>query len=159
MGRIEARLSELGIELPAPFEAPEGITFRFETVRIDDGLAYISGHGPTAGAETLIAGKVGDSVSPEQAAAAARLTGLAILASLRVALGDLDRVESWVKALGMVNCAPDFNATPAVINGFSELLLEVWGESGRHARSAIGVAELPFDWPVEVEAIARLSDD
>lgn len=156
MGRIEDRLAELGLELPAPFEAPAGVSFSFEKVRIDDGLAYISGHGPTAGSETLIAGKVGDTVSLEIAAEAARLTGLAILSSLREALGELDRVDRWIKAFGMVNCTPGFTSMPAVINGFSEALIGVWGEAGHHARSAIGVAELPFDWPVEIEAIARL---
>src|SRR5918996_893422 len=79
-----------------------------------------------------------------------------IFRSLEDELGDLDRVTGWVKALGLVNCAPGFNKTPAVVNGFSELVLEVWGDAGRHARSAIGVAELPFDWPVEVEAVVEL---
>jgi enamine deaminase RidA (YjgF/YER057c/UK114 family) len=103
-----------------------------------------------------MSGKVGADVSPEQASEAARLTGLSILASLREELGELDRVTRWVKVLGLVNCAPGFSATPAVINGFSDLILELWGEAGRHARSAIGVAELPFDIPVEVEAIVEV---
>lgn len=158
MGRIDDRLAELGLELPAPFTAPEGVTFRFETVKVHDGLAHVSGHGPMDGAKTLIAGKVGADVSLEQAVEAARLTGLSILASLREELGDLDLVAGWVRAFGMVNCAPGFNKTPAVINGFSELLLEVWGDRGRHARSAIGVAELPFDFPVEIEAVAALAE-
>jgi enamine deaminase RidA (YjgF/YER057c/UK114 family) len=157
MGRIDDRLAELGLELPAPFEAPAGVEFKFELVRVDGGHAYVSGHGPVDGAETLIDGKVGDAVSVEQAADAARLTGLGILASLRRELGDLDRVTAWIKALGLVNAAPGFNQLPAVVNGFSQLVLDVWGvEAGRHARSAIGVAELPFDWPVEVEAIVRI---
>ena len=103
-----------------------------------------------------MSGKVGAAVSVEQAMEAARLTGLAIVASLRAVLGDLDRIASWARAFGMVNCAPGFNQTPAVINGFSALILDVFGDAGRHARSAIGVAELPFDWPIEVEATVEL---
>jgi enamine deaminase RidA (YjgF/YER057c/UK114 family) len=79
-----------------------------------------------------------------------------MFASLKQELGDLDRVQGWIKALGLVNCAPGFNATPAVINGFSDLIVELWGDAGRHARSAIGAAELPFDMPVEIEAIVAL---
>jgi len=157
MGMIEERLAELGLELPEPFTAPAGVEFKFDLVKIADGIAYVSGHGPVDGDRTLMAGKVGSDVSVEEAAEAARLTGLAIIASLRAALGDLDRVSGWSKALGMVNCAPGFNKTPAVVNGFSQLVLDVWGpEAGRHARSAIGVAELPFDWPVEVEAVVEI---
>jgi len=156
MGRIEDRLAELGLELPQPFAAPAGLEFKFDLVRIHGDTAYVSGHGPVDGDRTLVSGKVGDAVSVEEAAEAARLTGLAILASLKQELGDLDRVARWVKALGLVNCAPGFNKLPAVVNGFSELLLELWGEEGHHARSAIGVAELPFDWPVEVEAVVEV---
>ena len=156
MGRIDDRLAELGLELPAPFAAPEGVVFKFELVRVDGPRAYVSGHGPVDGAQTLVSGKVGDTVSVEEAAAAARLTGLGIFASLRAELGDLDRVTGWVKALGLVNAAPGFNTLPAVVNGFSQLVLDVWGDAGKHARSAIGVAELPFDWPVEVEAIVAI---
>jgi enamine deaminase RidA (YjgF/YER057c/UK114 family) len=104
----------------------------------------------------LVQGKVDADVSVEEAYEAARLTGLSILASLKQELGDLDRVRSWVKALGLVNCAPGFSKTPAVVNGFSDLILEIWGEAGRHSRSAIGAAELPFDVPVEVEAIVEI---
>ena len=158
MGRIDDRLAELGIELPRPFTAPPGVEFKFDLVRVSGAVAYVSGHGPVDGDRTLAAGKVGGEVSVEDAAEAARLTGLAIIASLRAELGDLDRVAGWVKALGMVNCAPGFNKTPAVINGFSQLVLDVWGpDLGTHSRSAIGVAELPFDWPVEVEAVVELA--
>jgi enamine deaminase RidA (YjgF/YER057c/UK114 family) len=108
------------------------------------------------GSRLLAQGKVGAEVDVEQGYAAARATALSILASLKAELGDLDRVRAWVKALGLVNCAPGFNQTPAVINGFSDLILELWGEAGRHARSAIGVAELPFDMPVEIEAVVQL---
>lgn len=158
MGRIDDRLTELGLELPQPFAAPAGVVFKFDLVRVSGNAAYVSGHGPVDGDRTLVAGKMGDAVSVEQGAEAARLTGLAILASLRAELGDLDRVASWTKALGLVNCSPGFNKMPAVVNGFSELVLDVWGpDAGRHARSAIGVAELPFDWPVEVEAVVDIA--
>jgi len=157
MGRIEDRLAEQGIELPRLFAPPPGVEFKFELVRVSGGHAYVSGHGPIDGEEVLVAGKVGDAVTLERGYEAARLTGLSILASLRQELGDLDRVTAWVKALGLVNCAPGFNLTPAVINGFSELIVDLWGEAGRHARSAIGAAELPFDMSVEVEAIVEVA--
>jgi len=157
MGRIEDRIAKLGIELPAPFGPPPGIEFSFELVTVSGGLAYISGHGPADGTELLVAGKVGTDVSLEEAVRAARLTGLSIIASLKQELGELDRVTRWVKALGLVNCAPGFNLTPPVINGFSDLIIEIWGEPGRHSRSAIGAAELPFDMSVEVEAIVEVS--
>jgi enamine deaminase RidA (YjgF/YER057c/UK114 family) len=156
MGQIEDRLAELGLSLPRPFAAPRGTEFKFELVRVSGGVGYVSGHLPTDGAEVLMRGKVGDDLTIEQGYEAARLTGLAILASLKRELGELDRVGGWIKALGLVNCSPGFSGTPAVINGFSELILELWGEAGRHARSAIGAAELPFDVPVEVEAVVEV---
>jgi enamine deaminase RidA (YjgF/YER057c/UK114 family) len=157
VGRIADRLAELGLSLPAPFAAPPGVEFRFDLVRISGGHAYVSGHGPLDGSEVLARGKVGADVTPEQAYEAARMTALSVFASLERELGDLDRVTRWVKLLGLVNCAPGFSALPGVVNGFSDLVLELWGEAGRHARSAIGVAELPFDIPVEVEAILEVS--
>jgi enamine deaminase RidA (YjgF/YER057c/UK114 family) len=152
MGRIEDRLAELGLELPGRFAAPPGIEIKFEFVQLDGNRAWISGHGPMDGDQVLTSGKVGAEVSLEEAQEAARQTGLSILASLAEELGDLDRVTRWLKAIGFVNCAPGFNKLPAVVNGFTELIRDVWGDEGRHARSAIGVAELPLDWPVEVEA-------
>lgn len=121
------------------------------------GIAYVSGHGPLDGSDVLVKGKVGAEVSVEQGYEAARLTALSVLASLKQELGDLARVTSWVKLLGLVNCAPGFSGTPGVINGFSDLILELWGEQGRHARSAIGAGELPFDMSVEVEAMVEVS--
>ena len=157
MGQVSDRIAELGLSLPAVFSAPPGVEFRFDLVRVSGGHAYISGHGPLDGSEVLVRGKVGADVTPEQGYEAARLTALSVLASLERELGDVDRVTGWVKVLGLVNCAPGFSATPGVVNGFSDLVLELWGDAGRHARSAIGVAELPFDIPVEVEAIAEVS--
>jgi enamine deaminase RidA (YjgF/YER057c/UK114 family) len=154
LGAIEDRLHGLGLKLPAPLKAPPGVELPFDLVRLHGGLAYISGHGPFDGERLLAKGSVGVDVSVEQAYEAARATGLSILASLNRELGDLDRVTGWVKALGFVKCGPEFNVTPAAINGFSDLILSLWGEAGRHARSAIGAGELPFGMPVEVEAIA-----
>jgi enamine deaminase RidA (YjgF/YER057c/UK114 family) len=156
MGQIEDRLSELGLELPARFAAPPGIEIRFEFVKVYEDVAWISGHGPMDGDRVLMAGKVGDDVSLEQVQEAARLTGLSILASLAEELGDLDRVREWHKATGFVNAAPGFTGMPGAINGFTNLIRDLWGEEGRHARSAIGVAELPLEWPVEVEAFVSL---
>src|ERR1700750_1421016 len=156
MGTIDDRLRELGLTLPAPLTAPPGVRLPFELVRVHGDLAYISGHGPFDGDRQLFTGRVGGEVTVEQAYEAARATGLSMFASLKQELGDLDRVTAWVKALGFVNCAEGFNVTPAAINGFSDLVLEVWGDAGRHARSAIGAGELPFGMPVEVEAVVAL---
>jgi len=156
MGRIRDRLGELKLELPDPPVAPPGVELPFEWVRVSGQYAYISGHGPWNGSDVLVRGKVGTEVSPERAEEAARLTALSMLASLERELGDLERVTGWVKALGLVNCAPAFTGMPAVINGFSNLVIDLWGEPGRHARSAIGAAELPFEMSVEVEAIVEV---
>lgn len=153
--RIEHRLAELGFELPEPMSLPSGLALPFPWVRLWAGRAFVSGHGPLQPDGSLIAtlGKVGAEVTEEQAYVAARATALAVLASLRRALGDLDRVTGWLRVFGMVNAAPGFTRTPAVINGFSDVILDLWGpEAGSHARSAIGVAELPFGIPVEIEA-------
>ena len=158
MGRIADRLAELGLDLPAPFAPPPGVEFPFALVKVSGGLGYVSGHLPVDGAEVLVTGRVGDELTVEQGYEAARLTGLSILASLEAELGDLDRVTGWVKALGLVQCAPGFDKPPAVINGFTDLILEIWGpEAGHHARSAIGAGQLPFDVPVEVEAIVEVA--
>ena len=151
---VEARLQSLGLTLPAPLQLPPGAVLPFPWVRIVGSRALISGHGPTEADGSLAKplGKVGAEVTPEQAYRAARLTGLAILGSLRRELGDLDRIASWVRVFGMVNSAPGFNRQPAVINGFTDLIVEVFGkEIGAHARSAVGMAQLPFDIPVEIE--------
>jgi len=143
--------------LPRVFAPPPGVEFRFSLVRLSGGHAYVSGHGPLDGSDVMMTGKVGADLTSEQGYEAARLTALSILASLKRELGELDRITGWVKALGLVNCAPGFNGTPAVINGFSDLIDELWGPAGKHARSAIGAAELPFDIPVEVEAIVEVA--
>jgi enamine deaminase RidA (YjgF/YER057c/UK114 family) len=158
--KIEAKLHELGLVLPEPMKVPAGMKLPFAPVRVRGNRAYISGAGPThpdgSLAEPL--GKVGAQLTQEQGYQAARLTGLAILGSLKRALGDLDRVTAWLRVFGMVNVAPGFTQTPAVINGFSDLILELYGpEVGAHARSAVGLAELPLRIPVEIEAEVEIS--
>ena len=157
MGAIRERLAELGLELPAPPSPPPGVELPFDLVRVHGGLAYVSGHGPLDGDRLLVTGSVGGDVSVDQGYEAARSTALSMLASLEQELGDLDRVTSWIKILGFVKCAEGFNVTPAAINGFSDLILKLWGDAGRHSRSAIGAGELPFAMPVEVEAVVAIA--
>ena len=159
MSRVDDRIRELGLTLPPPLVPPAGVTLPFRSVHVVGTLAYVAGHGPQAADGSLaLTGKLGREVDVEQGYAAARLTGLSILASLRRALGDLDRIAVWGRVFGMVNSAPGFTRQPEVINGFSDLILEVFGpEVGAHARSAVGLAELPFGGvPVEIEAQVHL---
>jgi enamine deaminase RidA (YjgF/YER057c/UK114 family) len=152
---IEQKLEAMGLVLPEQLKAPVGVKLPFASVRMRGNRAYIAGHGPQNpdGSIALPTGKVGTDVSEGQAYQAARLVALAILADLKRSLGDLDRVTAWLRVFGMVNSAPGFNRQPAVINGFSDLILELYGpEIGSHARSAVGMAGLPFDIPVEIEA-------
>ena len=148
---IAQRLQQLGIVLPPVFP-PAG---NYLGCVVDDGMVYVGGHGPVNG-DVIVRGKVGIDLSLEQGRDAARQTGLSILATLQAELGDLDRIKRIVKVFGMVNVAPGFNQTPAVIDGCSDLLVEIFGDAGRHTRSAVGLAELPFDIAVEIELIARL---
>ena len=156
-GKIEQRLAELGIELPPTFSAPPGMNF-ISAVQAGD-LLFLSGHGPT-GPDRRLAyrGKVGEEVSEEDAYKAARLTGLNLLATMQKELGTLDRVINVVKVLGMVNAVEGFERQPFVINGASDLFVEVFGEKiGRHARSAVGMGGLPNNMPVEIEMIVQVS--
>ena len=148
---IAERMRELGIVLPPVFP-PVG---NYLGCVVDGDLVWVGGHGPEDG-ERRVTGKVGADLSLEQAREAARMTGLSILATLQAELGDLDRIERIVRVFGMVNCAPGFNQTPAVIDGCSDLLVELFGEAGRHTRAAVGIAELPFDIAVEIELVARI---
>lgn len=156
MSEIEARLEAMGLILPPPIAPPAGVILPFASVRFGSGgRAFVSGHGPQDpdGSVAGPFGKVGRELTVDQGYAAARLTALSLLGSVKRALGDLDRVRAWNRVFGMVNSAPGFNRQPSVINGFSDLILELYGpERGAHARSAVGMAELPFDIPVEVEA-------
>ncbi|KQW58158.1 RidA family protein [Variovorax sp. Root411] len=154
MALIAQRLASLGLVLPPPAIPPAGVILPFQFVRVVGRRALISGHGPLNADGTIAAplGKLGREVSIEQGYAAARLTALAMLGSLQRALGDLDRITAWTRVFGMVASAPGFDRQPAVINGFSDLILELFGpDIGAHARSAVGMAELPFNIPVEIE--------
>jgi len=149
----EASVQQLKLELP-PAPKPAGV---YKPVVIVDKMAYVSGHGPLKLDGTMMTGKVGSEVDQQQGYAAARQTGLAILSTLRAHLGSLDRVGRLVKTLGMVNAAPDFQQHPAVINGFSDLMSQVFGaDAGVGARSAVGMGSLPGNISVEVEAIFEL---
>ena len=151
MGRIDDRLTALGITLPEVFP-PVG---SYTGCALTGNVLYVGGHGPVNGAE-IVTGKVGARVSLEDGRRAARLTALSILATMRAELGDLDRVTRIVKVFGMVNVAPGFNQMPSVIDGCSDVLVEIFGDAGRHTRSAVGLAELPFDIAVEIELIAEV---
>ncbi len=155
MAEIESRLKELGIELP---EQPAPIGNYVPCVRTGN-LIYLSGLGPAPRADgSTPSGKVGRDLTTEEGYEAARLTGINILARIAGELGDLDKVKRIVKLLGMVNSDPDFNQQPAVVNGCSDLMVEAFGDKGRHARSAVGMASLPNDIPVEIEVIVEVED-
>lgn len=149
---FEARIVELGLELP---EAPPAAG-TYAPVVIVDGMAYVSGQGPIDGNGRWLQGRVGDEITEEEGTAAARVVGLTMLATIKAHLGSLDKVDRVVKVLGMVNCVPGFKNQPKVINGFSDLMVEVFGDSGLAARSAVGMGSLPGNIPVEVEAILKL---
>jgi enamine deaminase RidA (YjgF/YER057c/UK114 family) len=151
VGVIADRLAELGLVLPE-VSPPVG---NYVGCVVVDGLVHVGGHGPIDGTPVR-RGKVGRDLTLEEGRRAARITGLSILATLAQELGDLDRIERIVKVFGMVNVAPGFTRTPEVLDGCSDLLVSVFGEAGRHTRSAVGMAELPFDIPVEIELIAQV---
>jgi YjgF/chorismate_mutase-like, putative endoribonuclease len=160
MAHVEERLQALGLTLPPPPRPPPGVVLPFRFVHVVGRRALVSGHGPQSpdGAFARPLGKLGRELDAGQGYTAARLTALSILGSLKRALGDLDRISAWTRVFGMVNSAPGFNAQPGVINGFSDLILELFGpEVGAHSRSAVGMAELPFDIPVEIEGEVELA--
>ena len=155
MSEIENRIEELGITLP---ESPQPIANYVPTVQTGN-LLFVAGLGPAAREDgSTPSGKVGKDLTLEEGYEAARLVGINLLSRLKSSLGDLDRVERIVKLLSMVNCTPGFNQQPLVANGCSDLLVEVFGEKGRHARSAVGMASLPNDIPVEIEMIVEIRD-
>ena len=159
--KVEQKLDELGLALPGPAKVPPGLVLPFAWVRVRGNRAYVSGHVPLNpdGSVAGPLGKIGAGVSEEQGYEAARLAALSMLGSLKRELGDLDRVGAWLRVFGMVNSAPGFGRQPNVINGFSDLILELYGpEAGDHARSAVGMAELPLGVPVEVEAEIEISE-
>jgi YjgF/chorismate_mutase-like, putative endoribonuclease len=163
VSRIEDKLRALGLALPPPMQPPPGVMLPFQFVRIVGRRALISGHGPQNpdGSLALPLGKLGCELTAAQGYSAARMTGLSILGSLQRALGNLDRIAAWSRVFGMVNSAPGFNQQPSVINGFSDLILDLFGPVvGAHCRSAVGLAELPFNIPVEIEGeVELLADD
>lgn len=153
MSKIDKRLEELGIELP------ESITplFSYVPVQQTGNLLYLSGAGPTKNGELMYEGKLGEKYSVEDGQQAARLCGLNLLANLKNYLGDLDKVKKIVKVNGYVACATDFYQQPAVINGCSDLLVEVFGDNGKHARCAVGAPALPRNFAVEIELIVEIN--
>jgi enamine deaminase RidA (YjgF/YER057c/UK114 family) len=151
MSQIEEKIRKMGLELPAL--TPPG---KIEPVKQIGKMLYVCGTGPEQNGEAVIHGQVGAEVTLEQGYEAAKLCALNCLALLKRKVGDLDRIDQFVKVLGFVNSAPDFHDQPKVMNGFTDLIVELYGERGRHARSAIGTSNLPGNQPVEVEAIASL---
>lgn len=152
---IEARIQELGLSLP---DAPAaGGTY--SPVVVIDKMAYVSGQGPVAPNGSYLTGRVGADVTEEDGIHAARTVGLTMLATIKAQLGSLDKVKRIIKVLGMVNCSSDFTNHPKVINGFSDLMVEIFGENGRAARSAVGMGSLPGNITVEIEAILELHEE
>ncbi|MCZ6874172.1 MAG: RidA family protein [bacterium] len=151
---VEDKLAQMGLVLPSP--GPPAGNY-VGAVLVGD-LLFVSGHGPRRADHSYMTGKVGRDLTTEQAYEAAKVVMLNCLASVKREIGDLDRVKRMVKLLGMVNCTEDFIEHPQVINGASDLLVELYGESGRHARSAVGMQQLPMNIPVEVEMIVEVNN-
>ena len=158
-GRVEQRIRDLGLVLPAPLQVPPGVNVPLAMIKVLGKRVLVSGHGPQE-ADGSIAqplGQVGAEITVEQAAEAARKVALAMLGTIQREIGDLDRIDCWVKVFGMVNSAPGFTGQTPVVNGFSEQIIEIFGdECGLATRSAVGMAGLPFGIPVEVEAELQL---
>ena len=156
----DEKIVALNLVLPEPLKLPPNVNLPFSWIRVRGNRAFVSGHIAlnADGSISEIVGKVGAEVSIEHGYQAARLTGLAMLSSLKRELGSLDRITAWLRVFGMINVAPGFVQTPQVINGFSDLIIDVFGEEcGDHCRSAVGLAELPFGTPVEIEAEVEIS--
>ncbi len=150
--KVEAKIAEMGLSLPS---APAPIANYVRTVRTGN-LVFVSGHGPFRDGKAQFVGKVGKELSVEEGYKSAQLVCLNCLASVKEALGDLDRVRRVVKLLGMVNCTPEFGHQPEVINGASDLLVNLYGDAGRHARSAVGMGALPRGISVEIEMVLEV---
>ena len=151
---IEEKLKQLGLELPS---SAKPMANYVPAVRTGN-LVFLSGHGPLE-KDRLVTGKVGSDLTVEEGYQAARLTAIGLLGSLKALIGDLERVRRIVKLLGMVNCDPTFMEQPQVVNGASDLLVEVFGDRGRHARSAVGTNSLPVNIAVEIEMIVEVEDE
>jgi enamine deaminase RidA (YjgF/YER057c/UK114 family) len=154
-GDVEARLKQLGISLP---EAAKPVANYVLAVRTGN-LVFLAGTGPRKPDGSFMSGRVGADMSLEQGYQAARLTGITLLSNLKGEIGDLNKVKRIVKVLGMVNADPSFTQHPKVINGFSDLMVEVFGDRGKHARSAVGMGSLPFNIPVEIEMVVEVADE
>ncbi len=152
--KVEEKLKEMGIELPTP---PTPVANYVPAVRTGN-LVFLSGHGPVKNDGTMIIGRVGEDLTLDEGYQAARQVALALIANLKKDIGDLDNVKRVVKLLGMVNSTPDFKDQPKVINGASDLFVEVFGDKGKHARSAVGMNVLPGNIPVEIEMIVEIED-
>ena len=156
----DEKIQELNLILPEPIKLPPNLEMQFSWIRVSGNRVYISGHVAlnSDGSISEVTGKVGGEVTVEQGYEAARQTGLAILSSLKQEFGTLNNITAWLRVFGMVNDEPGFVKTPPVINGFSDLIINVFGkEIGNHSRSAVGMAELPFGAPVEIEAEVEIS--
>ena len=156
----DEKIKELNLILPEPIKLPPNLEMQFSWVRVSGNRVFISGHVAlnADGSISEVTGKVGGAVTIEQGYEAARQTGLAILSSLMQELGTLNNITAWLRVFGMVNVAPGFVKTPPVINGFSDLIIDVFGQKiSNHSRSAVGMAELPFGAPVEIEAEVEIS--
>ena len=156
----DEKIIDLKLVLPEPVKLPPNVQMKFSFVRVMGNRVFVSGHIPlnADGSICDVLGKVGAEVNIEQGYDAARQTGLAMLGSLKRELGTLNTITAWLRVFGMINTAPGFLQTPPVINGFSDLILDVFGEEvGNHSRSAVGMAELPFGVPVEIEAEVEIS--
>ena len=151
---VEKKLKEMGLELISP---PKPMANYVRTVRTGN-LVYLAGHGPTKADGSNITGKLGKDMTIEQGYEAAKQTGIALLSSLKAEIGDLNKVKRIVKVLGMVNCTADFTDQPKVINGFSDLMVGLYGEKGKHARSAVGMISLPNNIAVEIEMIVEVEN-
>ncbi|HRI79023.1 MAG TPA: RidA family protein [Cyclobacteriaceae bacterium] len=151
---VEKKLKEMGLELISP---PKPMANYVRAVRTGN-LVYLAGHGPTRADGSNFTGKLGKDITIEQGYEAAKQTGIALLSSLKTEIGDLNKVKRFVKVLGMVNCTPDFTDQPKVINGFSDLMVSLYGEKGKHARSAVGMISLPNNIAVEIEMIVEVEN-
>jgi len=152
--KIEKRLEELNLTLP---ELPTPVANYVPAVKTGN-LLFVSGHGPGRGEGKLYKGKVGDDLTIEDGYQSARQTALSLISTIKGAIGDLDKVKQFVKLVGFVNCTEDFTDQPKVVNGASDLFVEVFGNKGKHARAAVGMQQLPGGIPVEVEVIVEVED-
>jgi enamine deaminase RidA (YjgF/YER057c/UK114 family) len=151
--QAEAKITELGLTLPPPAEPAAN----YVSYVIAGDMLYLAGHGQPRDTTAPKRGKLGKDLTTDEGYQCARMVGLNLLGTMKAALGDLDRVRQVVKVLGMVNCTPDFGEMPLVINGASDLLVQVFGDRGRHARSAVGMQALPFGIPVEIEMVVQIA--